>query len=244
MKKGAVPELNAKWWDKNKAKTLGKTGFGAVLRTCEQKLKAAQAKGCSRKVVADAIASLNDVVTESRKVASKKCKPKTHAETIAALEKYPQVIKSAKATLTKRIKVIDGEIKKYNALADKSLRAMQKAHADHQSLMKDLRDGTKAAGKRGADAKQVERWLKLCGDAPARAKMNQEVIAKAWKEVGAFADSHPHISKGHARDVMMPKVGPMQRHRNYSEGYKDAVTTEAKKLRTAASKHRRASAAV
>lgn len=35
MKKGVTPELDSKWWAKNKAKTLTKTGIGKALRNYE-----------------------------------------------------------------------------------------------------------------------------------------------------------------------------------------------------------------
>ena len=94
MKKGAIPELNHKWWSKNKAKTMGKTGLGKALKDFE---------------VAE---ELNDpaktlkALSEIKKklpVALKACNSKLHKDTIAAIKKYPGIIQKRETEIKKKI---------------------------------------------------------------------------------------------------------------------------------------------
>lgn len=85
MKKGATPELSQKWWSKNKATTLSKTGLGAALTRYEV---AVDDKFNFDKQLKE-LKGVNALV----KKAVGKCNKKLHAETLAALGKYPDIIK-------------------------------------------------------------------------------------------------------------------------------------------------------
>ncbi len=93
MKKGAIPELNHKWWAKNKAKTMGKTGLGKALKDFE---------------VAEEIndpAKMLKALSEVKKklpVALKACNQKMHKDTIAAIKKYPGIIQKREVELKSR----------------------------------------------------------------------------------------------------------------------------------------------
>lgn len=84
MKKGEVPQLSSKWWEKNKAKTLLNTGLGAALRVYEAKKERFDWDG-----VLDA---LKDVDAAAKKAVSK-CSDTLHKETKECLQKFPGVIK-------------------------------------------------------------------------------------------------------------------------------------------------------
>ena len=56
MKKGATPELDSKWWSKNKAKTMKKSGLGAELKSYEVLKAKAELSGQSDAEVAEAYA--------------------------------------------------------------------------------------------------------------------------------------------------------------------------------------------
>ena len=92
MKTGVTPELSSKWWSKNKAKTLGSTGLGKVLKSWETAKK--QKSGPAME---EAIASLLPAVRKAKS----KCGAKRHKETLDALVKYPKVIKTAKTQIPK-----------------------------------------------------------------------------------------------------------------------------------------------
>ncbi len=94
MKKGAVPELNHKWWSKNKAKTMGKTGLGNALKDYEVAVERNDPVKMQK--------ALSNV-KKKLPVALNACNKKLHAETIAAIKKYPSVIQKAEVALKKRI---------------------------------------------------------------------------------------------------------------------------------------------
>lgn len=95
MKKNAVPELNYKWWNKNKAKTMKSSGLGKALtlfEAAEDQMdwdKALKALSEVKKKVVVAIGCCND---------------KLHKETIDALKKYPKVIQQKEAELKAKMK--------------------------------------------------------------------------------------------------------------------------------------------
>ena len=97
MKKNAVPELNQKWWSKNKAKTLKKTGLGKALKDFEV---AEELMDHDRMLTA-----LSDV---KKKVAAaqQECSTKSHAETIAALKKYPGLIQKRETEIKAKKKQV------------------------------------------------------------------------------------------------------------------------------------------
>jgi len=76
MKKGEQPRLDAKWWSRNKAKTLGKTGVGAALKEYEVALDLLDEQRQLK-----ALNALTPFVTK----AYKKCHKIHHAETREAL---------------------------------------------------------------------------------------------------------------------------------------------------------------
>jgi len=90
MKKNAIPELNYKWWNKNKAKTMKSSGLGKALtafEVAEDQMdwdKALKALSEVKKKVVVAIGACND---------------KMHSDTIAALKKYPKVIQAKEVEL-------------------------------------------------------------------------------------------------------------------------------------------------
>ena len=83
MKAGATPELDSKWWSKNKAFTLKKTGIGEALRNYE----VARAKE-DDELVLKRLSELKRAIANG----VKKADAKKHAETIAALKKMPKLI--------------------------------------------------------------------------------------------------------------------------------------------------------
>lgn len=93
MKKGVKPELSARWWTRNKAGTLGKTGLGAALKEYEV---AEDLMDYARMLKA-----LRGV-EKSVKIATGKCNRSLHAETLQALKKYPSVIAMKKAQTMKK----------------------------------------------------------------------------------------------------------------------------------------------
>ncbi|OUS38209.1 hypothetical protein A9Q94_03250 [Rhodobacterales bacterium 56_14_T64] len=95
MKKNAVPELNYKWWKKNKAKTMKTSGLGKVLTLYE----AAE----DQMDWAKSLKALSEV-KKKVVVAIGCCDAKTHAETIAALKKYPGVIQKKQVELEGKLK--------------------------------------------------------------------------------------------------------------------------------------------
>lgn len=94
MKKGAIPELNQKWWSKNKAKTMGKSGLGKALKDFE---------------VAEEVndpAKMLKALSEVKKklaVALKACNEKMHKDTIAAIKKYPGIIQKRETEIKKKM---------------------------------------------------------------------------------------------------------------------------------------------
>lgn len=103
MKKGVTPELDSKWWAKNKAKTLTKTGIGKALRNYE----VARAKE-DDKLVLKTLSALKTAIGKGVSMANSKL----HADTIAALKKYPKLIeaeiKLAKARIARDAQAAKG----------------------------------------------------------------------------------------------------------------------------------------
>lgn len=95
MKKGAKPELSQKWWSKNKAKTLKKTGLGAALKDYEVAVE-----------LGDNKRMLNSLSAVKKKlaVAFGACDRKRHAESLEALKKYPGIIQKKETAIKKSIK--------------------------------------------------------------------------------------------------------------------------------------------
>lgn len=83
MKKNAVPELNARWWAKNKAKTMKKSHLGKALKDFEV---------AEELMDYDRMLKTLSEVKKKLVVALKACDPKRHAETIVGLKKYAGVI--------------------------------------------------------------------------------------------------------------------------------------------------------
>lgn len=83
MKKNATPELNYKWWNKNKAKTMKSSGLGKALTAYEV---------ANDQMDWDKTLKALSEVKKKVTVAVGACNPKLHADTIAALKKYPGII--------------------------------------------------------------------------------------------------------------------------------------------------------
>lgn len=94
MKKGEKPQLDSKWWEKNKAKTLLKTGVGEALRVYEAKMDKFDYAG--------AITALKTVKTKTAD-AAKQCNKTLHAETLECLLKFPGVISEEEKRLNQKI---------------------------------------------------------------------------------------------------------------------------------------------
>ncbi|MFK7837103.1 MAG: hypothetical protein AB8B60_12870 [Sulfitobacter sp.] len=95
MKKGAIPELDSKWWSKHKAKTMKKSGLGAELKAYEVCLERAMAKGMTSAEIAKAHGATLDQLKKVKAkmpVALKACSESRHKETIEAIKKYPKII--------------------------------------------------------------------------------------------------------------------------------------------------------
>ncbi|MEM7439063.1 MAG: hypothetical protein AAF393_05640 [Pseudomonadota bacterium] len=95
MKKGATPELDGKWWSKNKAKTMKKSGLGKALTTFEVARERTNAKGMKPPEIVSAGEAAVKALTEVKKkvaFAVSCCNAKLHKETIEALKKYPKII--------------------------------------------------------------------------------------------------------------------------------------------------------
>lgn len=83
MKKNAVPELNYKWWNKNKSKTMKSSGLGKAISLYES--------SADRMDWDKTLKALSEV--KKKVVVAIGCCNKTlHVDTIAALKKYPGVI--------------------------------------------------------------------------------------------------------------------------------------------------------
>ncbi|MEM8591501.1 MAG: hypothetical protein AAGF13_03150 [Pseudomonadota bacterium] len=107
MKKGAIPQLDSKWWSKNKAKTMGKSGLGDELKKFEVLIAKATASGQDDKTIAKLYKGALDqlkVVKKKLPVAIDKCNKKLHAETIEALKRYPKIILAEEKRLTDLVK--------------------------------------------------------------------------------------------------------------------------------------------
>lgn len=107
MKKNAIPELDSKWWSKNKAKTMKKSGLGAELKAFEVTRAKAEVAGPDPKEVAQAwMKALQQLKKVKAKlpVALKACNEKMHAETIAAIKKYPKVIQAEETRISGLVK--------------------------------------------------------------------------------------------------------------------------------------------
>ncbi|MEW9921695.1 hypothetical protein AB2B41_18970 [Marimonas sp. MJW-29] len=107
MKKGATPELDSKWWSKNKAKTMKKSGLGAELKSFETLKAKAELSGQTdaeiAKAYADTLKQLKVVKTKIP-VAIKACNDKLHKDTVEALKKYPKIIQAEETRLTQLAK--------------------------------------------------------------------------------------------------------------------------------------------
>lgn len=107
MKKGAKPQLSAKWWSKNKAKTLKSSGLGKALSKWEQLRKELDdPQSRNKKLFSQAQKALLDV-QKTATLAQDKCNPKKHAETLACLKLFPKAVTDAALKVAK-------EEKKYN----------------------------------------------------------------------------------------------------------------------------------
>lgn len=107
MKKGATPELDSKWWSKNKAKTMKKSGLGAELKSFETLKAKAELSGQTDEEIAKAYTETLKqlkVVKTKIPVALKACNEKLHKETIEAIKKYPKVIQAEETRLTQLAK--------------------------------------------------------------------------------------------------------------------------------------------
>lgn len=97
MKKNAVPELSQKWWSKNKAKTMKKSGLGNALKDFEV---------AEDLMDYDRMLKALSEVKKKVVVALQGCNEKAHAETIAALKKYPGVIQKRETEIKAKQKEV------------------------------------------------------------------------------------------------------------------------------------------
>jgi hypothetical protein len=93
MKANVTPELDSKWWSKNKPKTLKKTGLGAALGKYEVARNtfekcARSGSGDINKSFMEAKTILGGEVSKCVGVGIKEANSMLHAETISALQKY------------------------------------------------------------------------------------------------------------------------------------------------------------
>ncbi len=126
MKNGARAELNYKWWDKNKAKTLKKTGLGKALKEYEKD----NPKDIHRCSFTD-LKVCSDRLTEVQAVASKAvgaCNKKIHGETMAALKTYDGVVKAAKARVEGQLKTFEKDLTALQALGQGNVKKVKAAH--------------------------------------------------------------------------------------------------------------------
>ena len=137
MKKGAKPELTQKWWSKNKAMTLKKTGLGQALKVYEDAKKSKDEKRI--------LQALKDAHVKV-KVAYKACDKKQHPGTIGVLEKYDQMIKNEARDLDKKIKASRGQtprdvIIKASALSKRLLKIVGLSERDSKEAWRDIQRG-------------------------------------------------------------------------------------------------------
>ncbi|GMG84324.1 hypothetical protein LNKW23_35390 [Paralimibaculum aggregatum] len=121
MKANAKPELEQKWWRKNKAKTLKSTGFGKVLGEYETALKDFEtwpANG-AEKAYETAVALLSKRLPSAADAAIKACNARLHKDTVACLETY------RKKTFPEELKRIQAIRKNFDELASKAEREVR-----------------------------------------------------------------------------------------------------------------------
>lgn len=94
MKKGMTPQLDYKWWSKNKPNFLGKTGLGDALKDYAIAMDKFDYDGARKALV---------MVKKKVEVATKKCSDRTQKTTKDVLSKYDPVIKKADDDLKKKI---------------------------------------------------------------------------------------------------------------------------------------------
>lgn len=83
MKKGSKPQLDAQWWEKNKAKTIGKENLGNSLKKYQKATHKADWKAAET--------ALGNIKAVSIKTL-KQCKKLIHKETMAVLSQYPSLV--------------------------------------------------------------------------------------------------------------------------------------------------------
>ena len=98
MKANAMPELNAKWWSKNKAKTMKKSGLGKALKNFEV---------AEDRMDYDRMLKALSEVKRRIVVALKACDPKRHRDTIAGIKKYPGVIQKRETGVKAKKKEVE-----------------------------------------------------------------------------------------------------------------------------------------
>lgn len=104
MKKGATPELDQKWWSKNKAKTMKKSGLGDALKDYEIAKDSLD--------YSDMLAKLALVKKKALFAKKSCCNKKLHSETVAALGKYDGVIKKEEKWITTNQKAYEEQFAK------------------------------------------------------------------------------------------------------------------------------------
>lgn len=193
MKANAKPELEQKWWSKNKAKTLKSTGFGKVLGEYETALKALEGTDAAEalKGHGTAVDLLTKKLPRAADAALKACSTRFHKETIACLETYKR------KTFPDELKRIEAIRKNLDAL---TVKAEKKVHAEFDKLTKlfddaaDLQDEifsaiggiedakkSAIAASKKADKKALEAAGKLAAGAMEKASLAYGKISKLLK---------------------------------------------------------------
>ncbi|SEK03329.1 hypothetical protein SAMN05444007_11270 [Cribrihabitans marinus] len=162
MKKGMTPQLDHKWWSKNKPTFLGKTGLGDALKDYAIAVDKFEHEAARKALVQ---------VGKAVGVATKKCSDRTQKTTKEVLGKYDTVIKKADDELKDRIA---GEQKKAAA-------GSGSAPVPPQKIGKDVVVWKRDIGERVMKKVKLD-WLNKVNGFTLEQKLNDDILDVFEKE--------------------------------------------------------------
>ena len=134
MKKGAIPKLSKKWWKKNRAMTVKGKALSKALGNYEEKLKEVDRRPTYKGFdelddLLDAIHAVIPATAEEARTAIMASK------TLAAVQKYPQVIEAEKVEIGIMRKGHGEMIVAWEKRMKKSLDGVRENKRDYEQLL-------------------------------------------------------------------------------------------------------------
>lgn len=182
MKKNATPKLSSKWWKRKKAKTVGGQALLEALENYEEKLEEVESSRPTYEGFNELDKLLNAIHAVIPETAEEARTAKNARNTLAGIQKYPEVVEKEKAEI-KIMRINHGKmIEEWEERLETAVKLITKIKPDYEELLEEAEVLLKMAPTSEAVDKEAHvRYGKLVEDIKERLDVTRS------KEIDAYA---------------------------------------------------------